>query len=84
MQLETHLSRMRSGFDLDKGTVRSVAGSLNWYSEVLQSGRLRIRSWWSYVHHGKELGQAMRLRLERDTEWWIAVLTKWGDSDITG
>ena len=83
MQLETHLSRMRSGFDLDKGTVRSVAGSLNWYSEVLQSGRLRIRSWWSYVHHGKELGQAMRLRLERDTEWWIAVLTKWGDSDIT-
>ena len=84
MQLEMHISRLRAGFDLDKGTVRSVAGSLNWYSEVLQSGRVHIRSWWSYVHHGTGLGQAMRLRLERDTEWWIAVLTKWGDSAITG
>ena len=44
MQLQEYLDCISCGKDLDGGTIRAVAGSLNWYSEVLQSGRMHIRS----------------------------------------
>ena len=60
-----------------------MAGSLNWYAEVLQSGRSHLRSWWLYCKFKDQLGIAHRLKLIEDTKWWISVLGKWSASELS-
>ena len=77
IQLEIYIERIISNKVIDKGTVNSVCGKLNWFSEVLQSGRAHIKSWWDYHKHGSNLCSVTKNRLIADTEWWIGVLAKW-------
>ena len=42
IQLEIYIEKIISNKVIDKGTVNSVCGKLNWFSEVLQSGRAHI------------------------------------------
>jgi hypothetical protein len=84
MQLQEYLDRISKGRDLDVGTIRAVAGSLNWYSKVLQSGRMHIRSCWEYWRHGPALSQSLRRQLHGDTVWWIRVLTDWSIRGLSG
>ena len=76
-QMKSYLCRLQAGGHLDQGTVRHVAGCLNWYSEVLQSGRVHLRTWWLYCQYGRKLSVALRVRMLADTEWWIRVLGVW-------
>jgi hypothetical protein len=69
---------------MDGGSIRSVAGSLNWYSEVLQSGRLHVRSWWLYSIHRERITAAVRRKLILDTQWWVGILDEWGRGGFTG
>ena len=62
---------------LSSTQTRSIAGKLNWYAEVLQSGRLHIRSWWCLLRFGKNLNSKIRRQLLEDTEWWIRIIGKW-------
>ena len=78
--LQTYLNKIRCGRTIDGGSVRSVAGSLNWYSEVLQSGRLHVRSWWLYSIHKGKITAAIRRKLITDTQWWVNIL----DGGVTG
>jgi len=83
-QLATYLDRIKMGHDLDQGTIRHVAGSLNWYAEVVQSGRTRLRSWWSYLRYASKLNLGLRLQLVQDTEWWLELLGKWSEGGVMG
>lgn len=82
--LRSYLAKVKNGRDLEGGAIRSVAGSLNWYSEVLQSGRLHLRSWWLYSIHRSRITPAIRRKLLVDTQWWVDVLDEWGIEGVTG
>jgi hypothetical protein len=83
-QLIVYLSKIKEGLDLDLGTIRHVAGCLNWYSEVLQSGRVHLQSWWLYCRYHRHLTIALRLKLVLDTEWWMTVMSRWSQGDLSG
>jgi hypothetical protein len=83
-QLRSYLVKIRNLRGLDGGTIRSVSGSLNWYAEVLQSGRVHIRSWWIYSIHRERINSSIRAKLVRDTQWWINVLEEWSRGGVSG
>ena len=82
-QMQAYLRSLKEGRDLDVGTIRHVAGCLNWYSEVLQSGRARLRTWWLYCRFRNQLSVALRVLLLEDTQWWIAVLKVWSEGNVS-
>jgi len=82
VQLQQYLDIIQRGGDVDEGTVRHVCGKLNWYSEVVQSGRVHDRMWWAYHRHGHEL--VNRQALIDDTKWWIELTSRWGQDDVQG
>jgi len=84
LQLIAYLHDIVKGKHLDHSTIRHVCGKLNWYSEVVQSGRIHIKSWWDYERHGKDIYESTLYLLIRDTQWWIDLLATWehGDSSL--
>jgi hypothetical protein len=66
------------------GTVHHVCGKLEWYSEVVQCGRVKSQSWWHYLHAGFKLSHSKKLQLISDTEWWINLLSKWSENRNSG
>ncbi len=84
LQLLEHVKVIEKGYDLDYTTMRSVAGKLEWYSEVLQSGRLHIRSWWLYVKYRSQLSPVWRHKLLMDTKWWVGKLEAWSTAGVSG
>jgi len=84
LQLLEHTKVIEKGYDLDETTIRSVAGKLQWYSEVLQSGRVHLRSWWLYVRYRSKLTPVWRSKLLRDTRWWVAKLEVWSRREVSG
>ena len=77
LQLEAYLAQISAGRHLDHSTIRHVCGKLNWYAEIVQSGRVHIKSWWDYERNGSNLYSASLLRLGQDTQWWIDLLRTW-------
>ena len=84
LELQQHLAILLAGHNLDRTTIRHVAGKLNWYAEVVQSGRLHIRSWWLYFKFVRDLRSPARIKLIEDTKWWIHVVATWGGGELTG
>lgn len=81
MQMESYLSVLQSSQNLDHSTVRHVCGKLNWYAEVVQSGRLHIQAWWLYEKHSSQLFERSREQLLTDTKWWIELLKQWSEGE---
>lgn len=77
LQLETYLKRIANGADLDHSTIRHVCGKLNWFSEIVQSGRMHTRSWWAYERYGNKIYTNTKNKLISDTQWWIDLLRSW-------
>jgi len=84
LQMIEHVKLIETGYDLDYTTMRSVAGKLEWYSEVLQSGRLHLRSWWLYVKYRNRLSPVWRHKLLKDSRWWIEQLEAWSNKGVSG
>ena len=62
-----------------------VCGKLNWLAEVLQAGRVHTSSWWKYLPFAeKNLPVDLRSLIIHDTKWWIGVISKWADNDLSG
>ena len=62
-----------------------VCGKLNWLAEVLQAGRVHTSSWWKYLPFAeKNLPVDLRRLIIHDTKWWIGVISKWVDNDLSG
>lgn len=74
--LEDQISRIQQDKSPDVSLVRHICGKLNWYAEILQSGRLHISQWWNYCNHGP-LHATHKSFLIQDTKWWIAILSIW-------
>jgi hypothetical protein len=83
-QLSQYLRLLQSAKELDRGTIRHIAGCINWYAEVVQSGRLHNRSWWQYYTHGRHLSYHGKQRLIADTSWWIDMLDQWSREGHAG
>lgn len=62
-QLSEYLHKLKIGLHIDRGTVHHVCGKLEWYSEVVQCGRLKSQPWWHYLHVGFQLETSKRLQL---------------------
>jgi hypothetical protein len=84
LELTVSLRRLSGGLHLDHTTVRHICGKLNWYSEVLQSGRIHLRSWWMYERHLSHLLPTTFNRLLIDTQWWIDILLSWESEHSSG
>ena len=74
--LVSHHATISSGSKLPHAEIRSTAGKLGWYAQVLQSGR-HTCAWWLYVVFGHKRLTPTRARLLKGTLWWIAVLATW-------
>jgi hypothetical protein len=82
LQLKEYVTLIEQGRDLDETAIRSVAGKLQWYSEVLQSGKVHLRSWWLYLKYRSKLSHRLRYKLIVDTKWWIRILQVWAAGQI--
>lgn len=80
LQLLAYMDRIRAGHHLDHTTTRHVCGKLNWYSEIVQSGRLHIRPWWEYERHSSAVYAGTMVQLVLDTQWWVDLLQTWEDN----
>jgi hypothetical protein len=81
LQLKEYLSIFEIGRSLPVSDLRHLTGKLNWYSEVMQSGRRHIRSLWEYMTGHPRLGRELRLSVIRELEWWAQLLTLWANGD---
>ena len=82
MQLIEYVTLIEQGRDLDETTIRSVAGRLQWYSEVLQSGKVHLRSWWLYLKYRSQLRPRIRYKLIQDSRWWLNILEIWAAGTV--
>ena len=80
LQLLAYIDNIRAGRHLDHTTTRHVCGKLNWYAEIVQSGRLHIRSWWDYERHRDHIYPGTMVQLIQDTQWWVDLLQTWEDN----
>lgn len=77
--MEKCLVSFRKNLKVEEGTMRHLAGKLNWFSEILQSGQLHIRSYWDYLRipRGQNITTKIMTNILIDTMWWINILTTW-------
>ena len=81
LQLQAYMDGLQRGRHVDHGTIRHVCGKLNWYSEIVQSGRLHSKSWWDYERNGRHTCAATLHNLVLDTQWWMDLLRTWEHSE---
>ena len=83
-ELVSALAAIRAGQHLSVGEIRHIAGKLSHFSQVCQAGRLHIRYWWAYFHHGPALSPAGLEKLFQDSEWWLLQLHAWSQGGHSG
>lgn len=81
--LETCLAKLSTGQLIPESDVRHLAGKLNWFSELIQSGRLHTQSWWEYLRRTTNSSDILSIysRLSTDILWWINILLRWEKDD---
>ena len=84
IELEVYLNILLADKHLDIQDIRPICGKLNWFAELVQSGRIHITSCWNYLRHYKSSYPASMNLLRMDLQWWIALLSSWErDSSTT-
>lgn len=81
--LQSCVDRLRNGYHLQETDVRHLAGKLNWFSEIIQSGRLHIQSWWDYIRYDRNhlVRQQLLSAIVLDATWWIGILLRWEENE---
>ena len=77
IELQVHLNVLLSNKHLDFHCIRPICGKLNWFAELVQSGRLHITSCWNYLRFYRSSYPASMNQLRQDFQWWIALLMEW-------
>lgn len=77
--LEDLMTHLRRGKPLNHGMMYHLAGKLNWFAEVLQSGRLHTHGFWDFLRLPtvRSIPARVRDRLLLDIAWWVRVLREW-------
>ena len=68
---------------IDLSTLRHISGKLNWYAEVISSGRLHIRSLWDYAKTYPSISDQGINKLLQDLRWWQSKLATWSQNVAT-
>ena len=63
--------------------LNSLAGKLNNYAEVLQQGRMHIRSVWQYLHSPEPRDDYLIPPLVDDLQWWLITLDTWASGNLS-
>ena len=71
------MSGRRPAACLGSAQLASLTGKLNWFCEVLQSGRSRIRGFTKLLQYGADVPASDWRFLKEDLEWWIARCKAW-------
>ena len=77
IELQVYLDVLLANRQLDFHCIRPICGKLNWFAELVQSGRLHITSCWNYLQFHKSSYPASMNQLRLDFQWWIALLMEW-------
>ena len=77
IELQLHLNVLLANKHLDFHCIRPICGKLNWFAELVQSGRLHITSCWNYLRFYRSSYPASMNQLRQDFQWWIALLLEW-------
>ena len=82
-QLKIYEEQILLKRNLDLSTLRHISGKLNWYSEVISSGRLHIRSLWDYTTSHPNVTEELINRIVKDLKWWKNKLESWSMDQST-
>ena len=80
IMLNNLLKLILTGKQFERTMVHHLCGKMNFYAEVLQSGRARLRSFWCYLKYGLRLSKELKKELIEDTKWWISLFDEWSKS----
>ena len=86
LELSSCLRDIAANIRLPTSTIAHICGKLNWYAEVVQTGRVMLRCWWDYLrlpHHALP-SPSLRQQLLTDSSWWSARLATWGADGVDG
>ena len=83
VELQVYFDILLDNKHLDINLVRPICGKLNWYAEIVQSGRIHIQSFWNYFRHHKKSYPTSMIQLKKDIQWWLQLLTSWEHEDST-
>jgi hypothetical protein len=75
------------GHSLTVTEVSSIAGKVNWYSQLMQVGRLHDSAIWEYlteIKRGHAIGPVLRQKVLVDFAWWCQQLDTWGEGNLAG
>ena len=77
IELQVHLNALLANKHLDFHCIRPICGKLNWFAELVQSGRLHITSCWNYLRFYRSSYPASMNQLRQNFQWWIALFLEW-------
>jgi hypothetical protein len=80
IMLNNLLKLILTGKQFERTMVHHLCGKMNFYAEVLQSGRARLRSFWCYLKYGLRLSKELKKELIDDAKWWISLFDEWSKS----
>jgi hypothetical protein len=78
IQLKEYTNRVVESKYLDMSLLRHLAGKLNWFAEVIQSGRLHIHGLWDYITSHPKMSSTTYDKVLKDLKWWETKLDSWG------
>jgi hypothetical protein len=79
IEMSFYLEKLESKAFITPTQICHIAEVINWYCEVIQSGRIHSIYWWKYMRKGNNLSDFDRKHLIADTIWWIDLLSIWAD-----
>jgi hypothetical protein len=80
IMLKNLLKLIVKGKQFERAMVHHLCGKMNFYAEVLQAGRARLRSFWCYLKYGLRLSKDLKKELIQDANWWISLFEEWSKS----
>jgi hypothetical protein len=83
-QLQVYETNLLLKRNLDLTTLRHISGKLNWYAEIINAGRLHIRSLWKYTASYPEISEIDLNSIIKDIRWWKSKLEAWSMNQSTG
>jgi len=84
MQLIQYINDLKINHCLPRSILLHVAGKLNWYSEIVQTGRLHVHWLWVYAHSDIPASKRLINAIEEDLIWWSSILKDWADDHGSG
>jgi hypothetical protein len=84
LQLVQYRKDLFHNKSLPKSIVLHIAGKLNWYAEVVQTGRLHVHWLWAYANLFGPPSPDLLRSIDEDFSWWLSILLDWSEGADSG